>query len=172
LLEQKEQGGTNRPAPGGKMTAVASKMEDLTIDIREEIYVRAPRDVTFATLLEQLGPLNEVDTGRAMPMKLEAWPGGRWFRDLGEGNGHFWGSVQAIKRPTLLDICGPLLVHPGDVEFAVSTEGRKRRHAAHLSPLGFWNHFGRVPKRETGLGTYPCADGQTRRSRPPALIVP
>jgi len=67
------------------MTAVASKMEDLTIDIREEIYVRAPLDVTFESLLEQLGPLNEVDTGRAMPMKLEAWPGGRWFRDLGEG---------------------------------------------------------------------------------------
>ena len=27
------------------MTAVASKMEDLTIDIREEICVRAPLDV-------------------------------------------------------------------------------------------------------------------------------
>jgi hypothetical protein len=92
------------------MTAVASKMEDLTIDVREEIYVRAPLDVTFKSLLEQLGPLNEVDTGRAMPMKLEAWPGGRWFRDLGEGNGHFWGTVQAIKRPTLLEICGPLFM--------------------------------------------------------------
>jgi hypothetical protein len=92
------------------MTAVAGKMEDLTIDIREEIYVRAPLDVTFETLLEQLGPLNEVDTGRPMPMKLEAWPGGRWFRDLGEDNGHFWGSVQAIKRPTVLEICGPLFM--------------------------------------------------------------
>src|SRR5438045_9679010 len=29
---------------------------------------------------------------------LEPWPGGRWFRDLGEGNGHFWGALQAIKR--------------------------------------------------------------------------
>jgi activator of Hsp90 ATPase-like protein len=92
------------------MTAVASKMEDLTIDIREEIHARAPLDVTFEALLEQLGPLNEVDNGRAMPMKLEAWPGGRWFRDLGEGNGHFWGTVQAIKRPTLLEICGPLFM--------------------------------------------------------------
>ena len=41
-------------------------------------------------------------------MKLEAWPGGRWYRDLGDNNGHFWGSVQAIKRPTLLEITGPL----------------------------------------------------------------
>ena len=45
-----------------------------------------------------------------MPMVLEAWPGGRWYRDLGDGMGHFWGVVQAIKRPTLLEICGPLFM--------------------------------------------------------------
>ena len=26
-----------------------------------------------------------------MPMKIEPWPGGRWYRDLGDNNGHFWG---------------------------------------------------------------------------------
>jgi hypothetical protein len=36
--------------------------------------------------------------------------GGRWYRDLGDGNGHFWGHVQAIKRPTLLEISGPLFM--------------------------------------------------------------
>ena len=41
-------------------------------------------------------------------MTIEPWPGGRWFRDLGDNNGHFWGVVQAIKRPTLLEISGPL----------------------------------------------------------------
>ena len=45
-----------------------------------------------------------------MPMKLEAWPGGRWYRDLGDNNGHLWGHVQAIKRPTLLEISGPLMM--------------------------------------------------------------
>ena len=45
-----------------------------------------------------------------MPMKIEPWPGGRWYRDLGDGNGHNWGHVQAIKRPTLLEICGPLFM--------------------------------------------------------------
>jgi uncharacterized protein YndB with AHSA1/START domain len=45
-----------------------------------------------------------------MPMTLEPWPGGRWFRDLGDGNGHLWGHVQAIKRPTLLEIAGPLMM--------------------------------------------------------------
>jgi len=43
-----------------------------------------------------------------MPMMLEAWPGGRWFRDLGNGNGHLWGHVQAVKAPALLEITGPL----------------------------------------------------------------
>jgi hypothetical protein len=44
-----------------------------------------------------------IDQGRARP-------GGRWYRDLGEDNGHFWGTVQAIKRPTLLEITGPLFM--------------------------------------------------------------
>ena len=43
-------------------------------------------------------------------MTLEAWPGGRWFRDLGSHDGHYWGHVQAIKRPTLLEITGPLMM--------------------------------------------------------------
>ncbi len=43
-------------------------------------------------------------------MKLEAWPGGRWFRDLGDNNGHFWAHVQAIKQPTLLEFSGPLFM--------------------------------------------------------------
>lgn len=48
-----------------------------------------------------------------MPMKLELWPGGRWYRDLGGDDGHFWGHVQAIKKPALIEICGPLFAsHP------------------------------------------------------------
>src|ERR1700752_30580 len=92
------------------MISTATKIEDLTLDITEEIHVRAPLDVTFAALLEQLGPFNEVGENRPLPMKLEPWPGGRWYRDLGGDNGHFWGHVQAIKRPTLLEITGPLFM--------------------------------------------------------------
>jgi Activator of Hsp90 ATPase homolog 1-like protein len=72
--------------------------------------VKAPIEVTFAALLEQLGPLNEPAPNYAMPMKLEAWPGGKWMRDLGSENGHFWGHVQAIKRPALIEFCGPLIM--------------------------------------------------------------
>ena len=85
-------------------------LEKLTMTITEELHVKASPEATFAALLEQLGPLNELRPESPLPMKFEAWPGGRWFRDLGDDNGHCWGTVQAIKRPTLLEISGPLMM--------------------------------------------------------------
>ena len=52
-------------------------IESLTLNITQEIHVRAALEVTFAALLEQLGPENDTPDGKKMPMKLEAWPGGR-----------------------------------------------------------------------------------------------
>ncbi len=92
------------------MILTAQSIENLTLNVTQEVHVRAPVDVTFASLLEELGPHNEVMEGTPMPMKIEPWPGGRWYRDLGDGNGHFWGHVQAIKRPALLEISGPLFM--------------------------------------------------------------
>jgi hypothetical protein len=92
------------------MSSPALSLEATTIDIAEEIEVHASIEATFAALLEQLGPYNETEVNKPMPMKLEAWPGGRWYRDLGENNGHYWGTIQAIKRPTLLEIWGPLFM--------------------------------------------------------------
>jgi hypothetical protein len=92
------------------MISSAPGIENLMLNLTQEIHVRAPLDVTFAALLEQIGPGNDTPDGQAMPLKLEAWPGGRWYRDLGDGNGHFWGVVQAIKKPTLLEITGPLFM--------------------------------------------------------------
>jgi hypothetical protein len=91
------------------MIATEKTLEDLTLTINQEIHVKAPMDVTFAALLEQLGPGNETPDGKSLSMKIEPWPGGRWYRDLGDGNGHFWAHVQAIKRPTLLEFVGPLM---------------------------------------------------------------
>ena len=92
------------------MISTGIKIEDLTLNVTEEIHVRASLEATFAALLEQLGPFNETAEDRPMPMKLEPWPGGRWYRDLGDNNGHFWAVVQAIKRPTLLEFAGPLFM--------------------------------------------------------------
>ncbi len=103
----------------------APDLESLTLLIEQEIRVAASIEVTFAALLEQLGPGNERHDGTPMPFKLEAWPGGRWFRDLGDGDGHCWAMVQAIKRPTLLEFSGPLFMsYPvgNNVQYRLSYE--------------------------------------------------
>ena len=83
---------------------------DMSLRLTQEIRVQASLEATFDALLEELGPSHMVADDLAIPMKLEARPGGRWYRDLGDDNGHLWGHVQAIKRPTLLEIHGPLFM--------------------------------------------------------------
>jgi len=90
------------------MTTTAPVTETFTIT--EEITVRAPLERTFDSLVAQMGRLNETPEGAPLPMILEAYPGGRWYRDLSGDNGHLWGFVQSIKRPALLEIWGPLFV--------------------------------------------------------------
>ena len=99
-------------------------IESLSVVITKELHIKASLITTFESLLEQLGPGNETPE-KKMPMKLEAWPGGRWFRDLGNGDGHLWGHVQAIKRPTLLEISGPLFMSyavANNVQYRLSEE--------------------------------------------------
>lgn len=92
------------------MTTSTQEQAVQTFEIVKQEEIAAPIDIVFETILEQMGPLNSKPVNVAMPMKLEAWPGGRWFRDLGNNAGHFWGTVQAIKPPSLLEICGPLFI--------------------------------------------------------------
>lgn len=88
----------------------ATTLDQLTLNVTHDIHVRASLTATFEALLEQMGPGNETPDGQPLPMVIEPKPGGRWFRDLGGDNGHFWGHVQAIKRPTLMEITGPLFL--------------------------------------------------------------
>jgi hypothetical protein len=92
------------------MTTTAPVSENQTFTITEEIRVRATLEQTFQSLTAHLGRLNETPEGMPLPMVLEAYPGGRWYRDLGGENGHLWGFVQSIKRPALLEIWGPLFM--------------------------------------------------------------
>ena len=142
-------------------------IENLTLNITQEIHVRAPLEVTFAALLEQLGPGNETPQG-PMPMKLEPWPGGRWYRDLGDSAGHFWGHVQAIKRPTLLEITGPLFMsYPvmSNLQYRLSEHDGGTLIKFHHTALGLiqdehrqgvgkgWTHINdRVRERAEGKG--------------------
>jgi len=95
------------------MTTTISQAIEPTFVISEEIEVHASIEATFASLVAQLGRLNETPEGKPLPMTLETRPGGRWYRDLGGDNGHLWGLVQSIKRPALLEIWGPLFLSTG-----------------------------------------------------------
>src|ERR1700719_4938260 len=120
-------------------TAIAG-IENLTLNITQEIHVRASLEVTFEALLAELGPENSTPEGTRMSMKIEPWPGGRWYRDLGDGNGHFWGNVQAIKRPTLLEFAGPLFASfplVSNVQYRLSESDGGTLIAFKHSALGF-----------------------------------
>jgi len=122
------------------MTPTAGAMENLMLDIRQEIRVHASLQATFAALLEEIGPHNQGAEGKPMPLKLELWPGGRWYRDLGDNNGHFWAHVQAIKRPTLLEFTGPLfLSYPvvSNVQYRLSEKDGETLIEFHHAALGF-----------------------------------
>jgi uncharacterized protein YndB with AHSA1/START domain len=75
-----------------------------TLNIVKETLIAAPADIVFQTLLEPHGPMKELN------MKLEPWPGGRWFRDLGNNTGHLWGHVQVIKPSKVLELVGPMMM--------------------------------------------------------------
>ncbi|HTD61879.1 MAG TPA: SRPBCC domain-containing protein [Gemmatimonadaceae bacterium] len=124
------------------MSAVAPIIDNLSLAITEEMHVRASLAATFAALLEELGPSNRGHNDTPMPMVLEAWPGGRWFRDLGGSNGHLWGHVQAIKRPTLLEITGPLMM-----SFAAVSNVQYRLKESDGGTL--------ITLRHTALGLFP-----------------
>ena len=101
-----------------------------TMEIRKEELVDAPIEVVFTAMLDELGPDAVMPDGKPLAMKLEAWPGGRWYRDLGNNAGHFWGHVQVIKPPTLLEISGPMpMSYPvaNFIQYRLTSEGDRTR---------------------------------------------
>jgi uncharacterized protein YndB with AHSA1/START domain len=109
------------------MTAQTHERQSIeTFEIRKEIAIAAPVELAFEALLDELGPESQMSGGKPFPMKIEAWPGGRWFRDLGNNTGHLWGHVQVIKPPTLLELCGPMpMSYPAlnHVQYRLRPEG-------------------------------------------------
>ena len=107
------------------MISTETSLENLTLNVQLEMHVNASLQTTFEALLEELGPSFVKEDGTPLHGRIEPWPGGRWYRDLGDGNGHWWGSVQAINRPTLLEFAGPLFMsYPvmNNVQYRLSEE--------------------------------------------------
>ena len=118
------------------------EIDDLTLSITEEMHVNATPDATFDALIEELGRGMTGAENQPMPLTVEAWPGGRWYRDLGDGNGHLWAHVQAIKRPTLLEFYGPLMM-----SFAVASNVQYRLSQERGGTLITFHHYavGAIP---------------------------
>src|SRR5688500_956538 len=134
--------GSNAKAPAAQfrfetqrsnIMATDIAVEELQVqafDFSKDIMIAAPIEIAFEALLAELGPEGQMPDGKPFPMKLEPWPGGRWYRDLGNNAGHFWGHVQVIKPPTLLEICGPMFMsYPGvnHIQYRLTPEGNGTR---------------------------------------------
>jgi uncharacterized protein YndB with AHSA1/START domain len=120
-------------------TETRSRQAVETFEILKEIEIAAPIEIAFEAVLDELGPEAQMPDGRSLQMKIEAWPGGRWYRDLGNNSGHLWGHVQVIKPPTLLEICGPLMMsYPAanHVQYRLKAEGAGTRLIFHHRAMG------------------------------------
>jgi uncharacterized protein YndB with AHSA1/START domain len=98
-----------------------------TFEFEKEDYIEAAPETVFESMLDELGPQSQMPDGKPMPLKLEAWPGGRWYRDLGNNAGHLWAHVQVIKPPTLLELYGPMpMPYPAinHIQYRLTPDGR------------------------------------------------
>ena len=85
-------------------------LDNLMLDLEQHIEIKAAIGDVFRKMLFRMGEGNSRPDGEPMQLILEQWPGGRWFRDRGNGIGHLWGHVQVIKPPVLLELSGPMFM--------------------------------------------------------------
>ncbi len=93
-----------------------------TLYIQKESLIAAPPEIIWDTLFQPVGPLGNMN------LKMEPFPGGRWYRDLGNSAGHLWGHVQVIKPPLLLELVGPMMMsYPvaSHVQYRLIPQGEK-----------------------------------------------
>ncbi len=166
----------------------APGIESLTLIVTKEIQVEASSGRHLRRIARTTRAAEHNARRVNMPMKLEAWPGGRWLRDLGDNNGHFWGHVQAIKRPTLLEISGPLFMSyaaVSNVQYRLSEANGGTLITFHHKAMGaiqddhregvaragrtFWTAFASGPKpgrvEERGYVSGMSGDGGMDRRR-------
>jgi hypothetical protein len=69
-----------------------------SLEIRKEIAIAAPIEIAFGAVLDELGPEGQMPGGKPFPMTIEPWPGGRWYRDLGNNSGHLGATCRSSSR--------------------------------------------------------------------------
>ena len=111
-------------------TDTTQRTEIETMEFRKEVEIDAPVEIAFAAVLDELGPEARMPDGKSLSMKVEPFPGGRWYRDLGNNAGHLWGHVQVIKPPALIELCGPMAMsYPATnhIQYRLKAEGPRTR---------------------------------------------
>ena len=86
------------------------KLDEMTLDVQQHVEIKAAIGDVFRSVLYRFGEGFATPKGESLQMILEQWPGGRWFRDRGNGVGHLWGHVQVIKPPVLVELSGPMFM--------------------------------------------------------------
>jgi uncharacterized protein YndB with AHSA1/START domain len=127
------------------------KIEDMTLDVEQQIDIKAAPEKVFAVMLDQMGKDNTTPAGESLQLQIEAKPGGRWYRDRGNGIGHLWGFVQVIKPPQLLELSGPMFMsYPAHnhVEVKVEKTGSGSRVTLRHRAIGMID-----PEHRKGVGT-------------------
>ena len=121
-----------------------------TFEFQKEELIQASIEIVFQSVLDQLGPESQMPDGKPMPLKLEAWPGGRWYRDLGNNAGHLWCHVQVIKPPGLLELYGPMpMPYPAvnHIQYRLTPEGAATKLKLTHKAMGMI-----TPEHKTGMG--------------------
>jgi len=132
------------PATGAIVSVVSPPDDVASVHIQKESVINAPQAIVWEAVLAELGPESEMPDGKPFPFVLEAFPGGRWFRDLGNDAGHLWGHVQVIKPPALIELCGPMFMSyaaTNFLQYRLTPEGddRTRLKLTHRA-------IGQIPK--------------------------
>lgn len=105
---------------------------DHLLHIHQEIEIDAPMATVWQAVLDEVGRNLPNAEGKTQNLKLEEWPGGRWYRDLGNNTGHFWGHVQVIKPPYLLELYGPMMMSYAAIshlQYRLTEQGGKTKLA-------------------------------------------
>jgi hypothetical protein len=90
-----------------------------TLEVTKAEDIKAPAEIVFESILASLGPESEMGH-KKFAMTFE----------VGNNAGHFWGHVQVIKPPRLIEICGPMFMsYPAisHIQYRITGDGPTSR---------------------------------------------
>lgn len=89
------------------MDAPAGKAVEGSFHIEQEVEIAAPRERVWTSMLDVQGWWGHCFGARETRLRLEAFPGGRFYEDSPDSQALF-GVVTYIKAPEVLRLNGPL----------------------------------------------------------------